>query len=190
MGDLALVFCWGILFPFGAAGEVTPILGTWRGSRGTLVVPVAFLGVPVAFFGVLGLGMGSLDVAEAPPGVLRVGMGSFEAPPPKILQRGGRERLDRPLPVAVAPRLAAPFLAAPPPEVFLMGTGSLDFHAAWVPVPRVCLAGGAAATPPLPAVPANLSAEGGVTECLPVVAAEIEAVFLAMLFDTGVLEFG
>lgn len=86
-------------------------------------------------------------------------------------------------------RLAVPLPAAPLPEAFLMGRGSLDFQAAWVPVPRACLEGEAAATPLFPKVPANLSAEGGVTECLPVVAAEIEAVFLAMLLGKGVLEF-
>ena len=120
-----------------------------------------------AFLGVLRLLGGSLGVAEAPPGVLRVGMGSFEAPPLRILREGGEERLDKPLPVAVAP-LAVPSRVAPPPEVFLMGTGSLDFQASLAPVPRTCLVGGAA-TPPW--VPANTSAVAGGDGCLPLMAA-------------------
>ena len=120
-----------------------------------------------AFLGVLRLLGGSLGVAEAPPGVLRVGMGSFEAPPLRILREGGEERLDKPLPVAVAPS-AFPSRVAPPPEVFLMGTGSLDFQAPLAPVPRTCLVGGAA-TPPW--VPANTSAVAGGDGCLPLMAA-------------------
>ena len=118
-----------------------------------------------AFLGVLRLLGSSLGVAEAPPGVLRVGMGSFEAPPLRIL-RGGERRLDKPLPVAVAP-LAVPSPAAPP-KFFLMGTGSLDFQAPLTPVPRTCLVGGAA-TPPW--VPANTLAVAGGEGCLPLMAA-------------------
>lgn len=147
IGDLALVFCCSILFPFEAAwGEATP----------TLVAAVS-----VAFWGVLRLGVGSLDVAEAPMGVLRVGMGSFEAPSPGVL-RGGKGTLHRPLPVVVAPGLAAP-----PPESFLVGTGSLDFQAA-LPAPRTLPVGGGAAAPLPSEIPANLLA-AGVVGCLPVV---------------------
>ena len=113
-----------------------------------------------AFLTVLRLLGGSLGVAGAPPGVLRVGMGSFEAPPLKIL-RGGEERLDKPLPVAVAP--SVPSRIAPPPGVFLIGTGSLDFQAPLAPVV------GGAATPPW--VPANTSAVAGGEGCLPLMAA-------------------
>ena len=113
-----------------------------------------------AFLTVLRLLGGSLGVVEAPPGVLRVGMGSFEAPPLKIL-RGGEERLDKPLPVAVAP--SVPSRVAPPPGVFLMGTGSLDFQAPLAPVV------GGAATPPW--VPANTLAVAGGEGCLPLMAA-------------------
>ena len=171
VGDLALDFFWEILSP---VTEVTPVLGAWRDPTEGLIVPVDFLGVPVAFLGVLRLGMGSLD---APPGVFWVGMGSFEAPP-VVVRGGGTGRLDRPLPGAVAPRLAAPLLAVPPPEVLLIGTGSLDFQAGLVPVPRACLVGGGAATPLFAGFPASLSAVGGVRECLP--EATAETVVLAM----------
>lgn len=167
VGDLALVTCSETLFLF---EEATAVLGAWRDARGT------FLGVSVAFFGVLGLGTGS---PEAPPGALRVGMGSFEAPLPGIVRGGGTGRLDRPLLGAVAPRLAVPLLAVPPPEVFLMGTGSLDFQAVLVPVPKSCLVDGGTATPLFPGVPASLLAVGGGTECLP--ALRIAVVF-AMSF--------
>ena len=185
VGDLALVFCCSILFPSKTAGEATPILGT----LGVVAVLVVFLGGPVVFSGVLELRAGSLDVAEAPPGVLRVGMGSLEAPLPEILGAG---RPDRPLPVAVAPKLVVPLPAAPPPEVFLVGTGSLDFQAALVPVPRACLMGGGAAAPPFSEVPANLSAAERWKECLPVVAtvAETAIVVLGMSFCEGVLKQG
>ena len=105
---------------------------------------MGFLGVTVASFGVFGLGTGSPD---APPRVLRVGMGSFEAPPEVLRRRGGggMGRLDRP--VVVAPLLAAPLLAVPSPEIFLVGTGSLDFQACLVPVPGACLVGEGTATP-------------------------------------------
>ena len=53
-----------------------------------------------------------------------------------------------------------------------MGTGSLDFQAALVPVPRSLQVGGGAATSLAPEVaPVHLSAAGVAKECLPVVTA-------------------
>ena len=80
----------------------------------------------------------------------------------------------------MAPLLAAPSKAVPPPEILLVGTGSLDFQACLVPVPGACLVGGGAATPLCSGVPVNLSAVEGVRECLP--GAETETVVLAMSF--------
>ena len=110
---------------------------------------MGFLGVPVA--GVLGLGTGS---PGASPGVLRGGgMGSFEASP-EILGDGGMGRLDRPLPVPVAPTLAVPLLAEPTPGILLVGKGSLE------PAPEACLVGGGPATSLFSGVPVSLSAVG------------------------------
>ena len=66
---------------------------------------------------------GSLNGVEAPTGVLQVEIGSFEAAPPGTFG-GGTGILGRELPVAVAPKLAAH-----PPKICLVGTGSLDFQA-------------------------------------------------------------
>ena len=182
VGDLVLVVSSETLFP---DGEATPVLGTWRGwtwrgIRGALVGPIGFLGVTVASFGVLRLGTGSLGVS---PGVLRMGTGSFEAPPEMLRGGGGTGRLARP--VAVAPLLAAPLPAVPPPEILLLGTGSLDFQACMVPVPKTCLMGGGAATPLCSGVPANLSAVERVREYLP--GAQAEAVVFAMSFVVEVI---
>ena len=119
---------------------------TFRDGRGNLVVAV------VASPEVLRVGTGSLDVVEAPPGVLRVGMGCFEAYPPGVFCGRGMGGWGKALPVAVAP----------PPGIFRMGTGSLDFQAASAPVrvPRTLWVGGGATTPlaPTEAVPVNLLA--------------------------------
>ena len=169
-GDLALVFSWETLFPdwetLFPAGKATPFLGSWQGAGGAFEVPASFVGVPVASFRVLRLRTGSLVV---PPGVLWVGVGILEIPPERL--RGGVGKLGRP--VVVAPSIAVPLLAVPPPRVLLTGTGSLDFQACWVPVPRTCVwGGGTAATPLCSRVPTNLLAVGGMRECLPVAATE------------------
>ena len=130
-----------------------------REGRGPLVAVVAVAVTPPE-----ALQIGCLNGVEAPTGILRVGIGSIEAAPPGNFG-GGTGILGRELPVAVAPKLAAH-----PPKICLLGTGSLDFQAL-APVPEVLPVGGGAAAPPFPEVPANLSAAGVVGEDLPAAAA-------------------
>ena len=172
--NLALFTCCS---PFETATLVPEFLLTpevLREGRGTLVAAVVVTPPEV-------LQTGSLNGVEAPTGVLRVGIGSFEAAPPGTFG-GGTGILGRLLPVAVAPKLAAH-----PLKICLVGTGSLDFQAL-APVPEVLPVRGGAAAPPCPEVPANLSAGGVVGEDLPaVVAAEIAAVVIAMFLGKRVL---